>query len=132
MTTLTKHSPSNTTYPNQTSQTFVEKPNGKKITYTYDSTNRRVARTDETGITQYLYGNPERPFQLTAVREPSGSLSIYHYDDLGLPYALDRDSKRYYIITDQLGTPELVCDENGEPIKTLEYDSFGNQTTSLS
>ncbi len=41
---------------------------GKKITYTYDSMNRRVARTDEKGTTQYLYGNPNHPFQLTAVR----------------------------------------------------------------
>ncbi len=115
--------------PNKTLADYTsEQQQGKKITYTYDSTNRRVARTDETGTTQYLYGNPDHPFQLTAVQEPSGSLSIYHYDDLGLPYALDRDSKRYYIITNQLGTPELVCDENGEPIKSLEYDSFGNQT----
>jgi YD repeat-containing protein len=95
-----------------------ERSHGKKITYTYDSTNRRVARTDETGTYQYFYGNPDRPFQLTAAREPSACLSIYHYDDLSLPYALHRDSKRYYIIADQLGTPELVCDENGEPIKT--------------
>ncbi|MCL1466084.1 hypothetical protein [Argonema galeatum] len=31
---------------------------GQTITYTYDSMNRRDARTDENGTTQYLYGNP--------------------------------------------------------------------------
>jgi len=102
-----------------------KKPHGKKITYTYDSMNRRVARTDENGTTQYLYGNPNHPFQLTAVRSPSGSLSRYHYDDFGLLFALERDNNWYYITTDQLGTPRVVCDANGELVKVLEYDCFG-------
>jgi YD repeat-containing protein len=55
-----------------------QEPQSKKITYTYDSMNRRVAHTDENGTTQYLYGNPNHPFQLTAVRSPSGSLNRYH------------------------------------------------------
>lgn len=102
-----------------------DRPSIKKITYTYDSMNRRVARTDENGTTQYLYGNPNHPFQLTAVRSPSGSLSRYHYDDFGLLFALERDNNWYYITTDQLGTPRVVCDANGELVKVLEYDSFG-------
>ena len=97
----------------------------KTITYTYDSMNRRVARTNEKGTTQYLYGNPNHPFQLTAVRSPSGSLSRYHYDDFGLLFALERDNNWYYITTDQLGTPRVVCDANGTLVKVLEYDSFG-------
>ncbi len=101
----------------------------KKITYTYDSMNRRVARTDEKGTTQYLYGNPNHPFQLTAVRSPSGTLSNYHYDDFGLLFALERDNNWYYITTDQLGTPRVVCDANGEVVKILEYDSFGKLMT---
>lgn len=102
-----------------------DRPSIKKITYTYDSMNRRVARTDENGTTQYLYGNPNHPFQLTGVRSPSGSLSRYHYDDFGLLFALERDNNWYYITTDQLGTPRVVCDANGELVKVLEYDSFG-------
>lgn len=102
-----------------------EQPQGKTITYTYDSMNRRVARTNENGTTQYLYGNPNHPFQLTAVRSISGSLSRYHYDDFGLLFALERDNNWYYITTDQLGTPRVVCDANGELVKVLEYDSFG-------
>ncbi|WP_293342306.1 RHS repeat-associated core domain-containing protein [Microcoleus sp. CAWBG58] len=108
-------------FPDSTCQ----KSQGKKITYTYDSMNRRVARTDENGTTQYLYGNPNHPFQLAAVCPPSGSLSRYHYDDFGLLFALERDNKWYYITTDQLGTPRVVCDVNGEVVKVLEYDSFG-------
>ncbi len=109
------------TFPDSTN----EQQQGKKITYTYDSMNRRVACTDENGTTQYLYGNPNHPFQLTAVRSPSGSLSRYRYDDFGLLFALERDNNWYYITTDQLGTPRVVCDANGEVVKVLEYNSFG-------
>ncbi len=116
-----KTDPHSETFPN----TICDRPSIKKITYTYDSMNRRVARTDEKGTTQYLYGNPNHPFQLTAVRSPSGSLSRYHYDDFGLLFALERDNNWYYITTDQLGTPRVVCDANGELVKVLEYDSFG-------
>jgi RHS repeat-associated protein len=102
-----------------------EQSHAKKITYTYDSMNRRVARTDENGTTKYLYGNPNHPFQLTAVRSPSGSLSLYYYDDFGLLFALKRDNNWYYISTDQLGTPQVICDVNGELVKVLKYNSFG-------
>ena len=112
-------------YSETSSNYTCHKSLGKKITYTYDSMNRRVARSDENGTTQYLYGNPNHPFQLTAVRSPSGSLSRYHYDDFGLLFALERDNNWYYITTDQLGTPRVVCDANGELVKVLEYDSFG-------
>ncbi|WP_293342304.1 RHS repeat domain-containing protein [Microcoleus sp. CAWBG58] len=105
----------------------VSWPDGKAINYTYDSMNRRVARTDEKGTEQYLYGNPNHPFQVTAVRDNSGNLSVYEYDDFGLLFALKRDANLYYVTTDQLGTPQVVCDVDGEAIKVLDYNSFGQQ-----
>lgn len=105
----------------------VSWPDGKSIQYTYDSMNRRVARTDEKGTVQYLYGNPNHPFQVTAVRDNSGKLSIYEYDDFGSLFALKRDANLYYVTTDQLGTPRVVCDVDGQAIKVLDYNSFGQQ-----
>jgi len=103
-------------------------PDGKMITYTYDGVGRRVARTSAEGTYQYLYGNPEKPLQVTAIREPSGTLSIYYYDELGLLFAIQQDEAWYYIATDQLGTPKVVWDAAGARVKVVEYDSFGNQT----
>jgi RHS repeat-associated protein len=105
----------------------VSWPDGKAINYTYDSMNRRVARTDEKGTEQYLYGNPNHPFQITAVRDNSGNLSVYEYDDFGSLFALKRDASLYYVTTDQLGTPRVVCDVDGEAVKVLDYNSFGQQ-----
>ena len=98
------------------------------ITYTYDGTGRRVARTDSTGITQYLYGNQSNPFQLTAMRDPSGVLSNFYYDNVGSLFAVDKGGVRYYVAADRVGTPKVVTDATGAVVKFLEFDSFGMPT----
>ncbi|MEZ2303239.1 MAG: RHS repeat domain-containing protein, partial [Microcoleus sp.] len=103
----------------------VSWPDGKAINYTYDSMNRRVARTDEKGTVQYLYGNPNHPFQVTAVRDNSGNLSVYEYDDFGSLLAIRRGDGWYGVTTDQLGTPRVVFDKSDRVVKVLKYDSFG-------
>jgi RHS repeat-associated protein len=105
----------------------VSWPDGKSIKYAYDSMNRRVARTDEKGTQEYLYGNLDSPFQVTGVRKSSGDLDVYHYDESGLLVAMQRDASWYYVVTDQLGSPQVVGDVDGGVVKVLEYDSFGKQ-----
>jgi RHS repeat-associated protein len=103
----------------------VSWPDGKAIQYTYDSMNRRVARTDEKGTVQYLYGNPNHPFQVTAVRDNLGKLSVYEYDDFGSLMAIRRGDSWYGVTTDQLGTPRVVFDKSDQVVKVLKYESFG-------
>src|SRR5207253_564706 len=43
--------------------------------------------------------------------------------------ALDRGSTRYYVATDQVGTPKVVADANGNAVATYDVDSFGNLAT---
>jgi len=105
----------------------VSWPDGKAINYTYDSMNRRVARTDEKGTVQYLYGNPNHPFQVTAVRDNSGDLSVYEYDDFGSLMAIRGGDSWYGVTTDQLGTPRVVFDKSDRVVKVLKYDSFGQE-----
>ena len=98
---------------------------GPDVTYAYDGLGRRVGRTTAAGTEQYLYGNPGNPFQVTAVRDTSGTLSEYYYDDAGMLYALERGGVRHYVATDLLGTPKVICDSSGAVVKTLDYDSYG-------
>jgi RHS repeat-associated protein len=101
---------------------------GQTVGYAYDGLGRRVGRTDGTGTTSYLYGNPNNPFQVTAVRDPSGTLTTLIYDAGGLLIAVERGGTRYYVSTDLLGTPRVVVNGAGHVLKTIQYDSFGNVT----
>lgn len=102
--------------------------NGNVVVYAYDGTGRRVARTVNGQTCQYLYGNLGNPYQITATKDAAG-LSTYYYDSMGFLFALERQGSRYYVATDQVGSPRLVADSSGAVIKTLGYDSFGNLTS---
>jgi RHS repeat-associated protein len=106
-------------------QTTVD---SETVIYSYDGTGRRIARTDSTGTWQYLYGNLNNPFQLTAMRDPAGVLSYFYYDNNGQLFAFDKGAARYYVASDQVGTPKVVTDATGSVVKLMEYDSFGMAT----
>ncbi|WP_419810190.1 RHS repeat-associated core domain-containing protein [Bacterioplanoides sp.] len=46
-----------------------------------------------------------------------------------VPTSFTQNNQRYYILTDQIGSPKLIADENGNTVKQLDYDSFGNLIT---
>jgi len=98
---------------------------GQAISYGYDGLGRRVSRTDGSGTSQYLYGDPSSHL-VTAVRSATGEFTILYYDTAGLLIALERGGARYYVATDQVGTPRVVSSGNGTIVKVLEYDSLGN------
>jgi RHS repeat-associated protein len=98
---------------------------GQAITYGYDGLGRRVSRTNGSGTYQYLYGDPASHL-VTAMRGPTGELTTLFYDTAGLLIALERGGVRYYVATDQVGTPRVVSSSTGALVKTVEYDSFGN------
>lgn len=100
-------------------------PGSGEITYSYDGLGRRVARTDLSGTTQYLYGHPWNTMLVTAVRDSSGDLTVLYYDRAVGYYAMNRDGTTYYIATDQVGSPRVVTDSSGIAVKVVEYDSFG-------
>ncbi|MGH2949168.1 MAG: RHS repeat-associated core domain-containing protein, partial [Solirubrobacteraceae bacterium] len=75
--------------------------------------------------TRYYYGDLGNPFLLTASRSASGVLTTYYYDDAGALFALQRGGARFYVGSDQVGTPRVVTNATGTVVKTLTYDSFG-------
>ncbi|WP_440116857.1 S-layer homology domain-containing protein [Paenibacillus sp. QZ-Y1] len=99
--------------------------NGSTVSYAYDYTGRRILRTAEDGQTQYMYGNPTNPLLMTASVDPQGVVSAYEYDDQGMLLAIKRANHRYHVVTDAVGTPVIVLDDNGQPVKELQYDSYG-------
>ncbi len=98
---------------------------GVTETYTYDGFGRLVARTVGGNTWRYLYGNPEQELQVTAAVEPDGTLDTLSYTDTGFLYSILRGSTRYYVSTDQVGSPRVVTDESGNVVKAVEYSAFG-------
>jgi len=43
-----------------------------------------------------------------------------------VPTSFTQAGQRYYILTDQVGSPKLITDESGNVVKQLDYDAFGN------
>ena len=96
------------------------------VRYQYDAAGRRIGRTVGASRYAYFYGDPRRPYQVTAVRDPGGVLTSFYYDQEGVLYALTRGATRYYVGSDQVGTPHVVANAAGTVVKSLAYDSFGN------
>jgi RHS repeat-associated protein len=98
---------------------------GQTVTYQYDGMARRIGKVDASGTVQYLYGNPGSPFMVTASRDAAGILTTYFYDTAGNLLSFERGGVRYYVATDQLGTPKAVTDATGSLVKAIEYDAWG-------
>ncbi|WP_039837209.1 hypothetical protein [Paenibacillus sonchi] len=65
------------------------------------------------------------PLLPTTVIAPSGEATAYLYDENGLLVGLEQGDRRYYMITDAVGTPQLVVGLDGAIVKELQYDGFG-------
>jgi RHS repeat-associated protein len=98
---------------------------GTTETYAYDGFGRLVARTVGANTWRYLYGNPEQQLQVTAAVEPDGTLDTLSYTDTGYLYSILRGAIRYYVSTDQVGSPRVVTDASGAVVKKVDYSAFG-------
>jgi RHS repeat-associated protein len=95
------------------------------VTYDYDALGRRVRRQSGPDSTQYLYGNPDDVFRVTATIDANGLLTTYFYDDEGALHGFERGGDRYAVGADQVGTPRVVTDSTGVVVKSVERDSWG-------
>ena len=99
---------------------------GTTVTYRYDALGRRVARVQGNQVTQYLYGDPGNAMRVTATRSEAGVLTTYHYDDDGFVYAFVRNGARFFVGTDQVGSPRVVTNASGVVQTVRSYDAYGN------
>ena len=99
---------------------------GSAITYAYDTAGRRTARTEGGNTEQYLYGNPDNPWELSASRAAAGQLAQYFYDPYGRLVGFDRGGARFYVFTDAFGSPRLVTNAAGAAVKRIDYDAYGD------
>jgi RHS repeat-associated protein len=99
----------------------------------YDALGRRTRKICDGKTTEYYWNSD----QLIAERHPDGRLRLYVYADplaltplLFLEYdssnATQESSRRYFIFSDQIGSPCLVEDESGADVWRAAIEPFGN------
>lgn len=98
------------------------------VRYYYDHLDRLATRKDNYGnVTQFFYNNQKRPHEVSQIYSPrDGKLMSLVYDDRGhLIYATVYRHK-YYIATDQCGTPIMIFNQYGEGIREIMRSPYGH------
>ena len=109
----------------------VETPHGLWLAE-YDALGRRTRKTWSGRTTEFYWDSD----QLSAEVTDDGKLRLYIYaDSLALTplFFLDYDSvgappescRRYFVFTDQIGTPYLIEDESGAEVWRARIEPFG-------
>ena len=102
---------------------------GLRINYHYDHEGRLVGRKDTAGnSTQYFYSLPDKPNLVTHVYWPlRGALtSLVYDDDDKLIYADIGGGTRYYVVTDDFGSPTHFVTTEGKVVKEVSASPYGS------
>ncbi|XP_044748405.1 teneurin-a isoform X3 [Coccinella septempunctata] len=98
------------------------------VKYFYDHLDRLSARKDNYGnVTQFFYLNPERPREVNQIYSPrDGKLMSLVYDDRGHLIYAQFYRHKYYVATDQCGTPVMIFNQYGEGIREIMRSPYGH------
>lgn len=95
--------------------------------YYYDDRGRLITMHDEKGnVTQYFYSNPSTPDLITHVHFPkTGRTFRFLYDQRNVLITVETSEQRFYVASDQNGSPLALFDTNGNLIKEIRRTPFG-------
>jgi RHS repeat-associated protein len=118
----------------------VIRPDGKEVKFVYDSMGRRVGKEFDGKTTIFIWdGNniihewSETLFSDTgsgAISEQTPTVFTWLYeDDSFIPLVELTGENAYSIISDHLGTPFAMLDQNGETVWEARLDIYGKTRT---
>ncbi|MDO7653203.1 MAG: hypothetical protein MUQ57_00750, partial [Porticoccus sp.] len=95
------------------------------VEYQHNALGNRVAKkVDGNIVEKYLWQNKTT---LLATYDENDNLQQRFEYTLGqTPTSFTQGIDRFYIITDQIGTPRFITDETGTLVKKIDYDAYGN------
>ncbi|XP_063927987.1 teneurin-a isoform X7 [Zophobas morio] len=98
------------------------------VRYFYDHMDRLSARKDNYGnVTQFFYNNEYRPREVSQIYSPrDGKLMSLVYDDRGHLIYAQVYRHKYYVATDQCGTPVMIFNQYGEGIREIMRSPYGH------
>ena len=104
------------------------KSNQLLIDYVYDSEQRLIMKSYPlTGIyVQFIYGDQFHRRQITHIyHSQMKSLTTIFYDNDHQLIGFEQNSRKYFVITDSLGSPLFIYDENGLLIQEKFFGLYG-------
>ncbi len=102
----------------------VKLPDGRSISYAIDPEGMRIAKSINGAVVEsYLWYDF---ISLAAVTDNYGNRKEFEYDEDGDPAAMRFNENVYYFATDQVGTINIVANAEGNEVKRIIRDSFGN------
>ncbi|XP_060532128.1 teneurin-a isoform X2 [Cylas formicarius] len=98
------------------------------VRYFYDHMDRLLARKDNFGnVTQFFYNNDHRPREVSQIYSPrDGKLMSLIYDNRGHLIFAQVYRHKYYVATDQCGTPVMIFNQYGEGIREIMRSPYGH------
>uniref|UniRef100_A0A1Y1LMI1 Tenascin-like protein n=2 Tax=Photinus pyralis TaxID=7054 RepID=A0A1Y1LMI1_PHOPY len=98
------------------------------VRYFYDHMDRLITRKDNYGnVTQFFYNNQQHPREVSQIYSPrDGKLMSLVYDDRGHLIYAQVYRHKYYIATDQCGTPIMIFNQYGEGIREIMRSPYGH------
>jgi RHS repeat-associated protein len=98
-----------------------------QIWYYYDDRGRLVAWNDDRdNVTQFFYANPKTPDLVTHLHYPKSQRTFrFLYDSRDFLMAVETSEQRFYVATDQNGSPLALFDTNGNLYKEMRRSPFG-------
>lgn len=124
----------------------VIRPDGRPVEFRYDALGRRTAKQYFGKVTRWVWdGNVpihEWSYKVTdrqpneeentPSKEPIEDITIWVFEaDTFIPTAKIRDGKQYSIVSDYLGTPIQMYDEQGNKTWDCTLDIYGKVTISF-
>ncbi|MBN2140988.1 MAG: RHS repeat-associated core domain-containing protein [Desulfovibrionaceae bacterium] len=99
----------------------VTLPEGRVIDYAYDREGRRANKFVNGRMVERYGWERTRLIGLN-----DGTITEFEYTGGYAPAAMRKNGRRFTIVSDQVGTPLAVLDEQGRLLKRMDCDSFGN------
>jgi RHS repeat-associated protein len=129
----------------------VVRPDGKKVTFTYDALKRRISKCFDGKITRWVwdgntplhewtYSEKDKPkpvinewgditYDKQEPHEKESAITWIFEDDSFVPAAKIQNGNTYSIIVDHLGTPHLMVDAAGNKVWEGVLDIYGSLRT---
>lgn len=127
----------------------IQQPDGREIVFKYDALGRRTEKSFNKEVTRFIwdgnlplheftYKEQERPVAMVNEwgnisydrKENTENLTTWLFEaDSFVPTAKIADGKKYSIVSDYLGTPQMMLDEDGEKVWEGVLDIYGRLRT---